>query len=202
MTDQTPAQNPCGCGCSEPGAENVVRTSCAALWSLICGIAGILLCLSALPAVILGIIGLVNIKKSNGALTGSGKAITGLILGGLAIIVWPFILIVAAIAIPNLVSAKGAAMEHLAKAEIRNISQSVEMYNVDNGSYPSTEQGLQILMDNKHGQKYLDKTPNDSWGRPYHYRYPGSYNPSSYDIWSDGQDGIEGTGDDVNSWQY
>ena len=207
MTDQTPAQNPCGCGCSEPGTTNAPKTSCAALWSLICGIAGMLLCLPALPAVILGIIGLVNIKKSNGALKGSGKAITGLILGGLAIIMWPVIAIVVAIAIPNIVRTgammeqRGVAREYQAKAEIRNISQSVEMYNADNGNYPTTEQGLQILMNNEHGQKYLEKMPNDPWGRPYHYRYPGVNNPSSYDLWSDGKDGIEGTPDDIANWK-
>ena len=201
MTEQTPAQNPCGCGCTGTDNPNAVKTSCAALWSLICGIAGIPLCLPALQAVILGIIGLVNIKKSNGALKGSGKAITGLILGGLAIIVWPIILIILAVAIPNLVSARGAVMEHVAKAEIRNISTSIEMYYADCGSYPSAEQGLQILMNNEHGQKYLDELPNDPWGRQYHYRYPGNNNSGSYDLWSDGKDGIEGTMDDIANWK-
>ena len=146
-------------------------------------------------------IGLVNIKKSNGALKGSGKAITGIVLGGLAIILLPIILIIAAIAIPNLVSARGVAMESMSKAEIKNISTSLEQYRMDSGNYPSTEQGLQILMNNEHGQKYLDKIRNDPWGRPYHYRYPGSNNPSSYDLWSDGKDGIEGTMDDIDKWK-
>jgi len=201
MTDQTPAQNSCECGCSETGASNTVKTSKAALWSLICGIAGIILCLPAIPAVILGIVGLVKIKKSNGALKGSGKAITGLILGGLAILVWPFILIVASIALPAFIHAKSTAMESTAKFEIRNTGTALEQYRMDSGNYPSTEQGLQILMNNEHGQKYLDKIRNDPWGRPYHYRYPGSNNPSSYDLWSDGKDGIEGTMDDIDKWK-
>ena len=200
-SEQTPEQNQCGCGCSEPSAANGVKASCAALWSLICGIAGIFLCLPAIPAIILGIIGLVNIKKSNGALKGSGKAITGIVLGGLAIILLPIILIIAAIAIPNLVSARGVAMESMSKAEIKNISTSLEQYRMDSGDYPSNEQGLQILMNNEHGQKYLDKLPNDPWGRQYHYRYPGSYNSGSFDLWSDGKDGIEGTADDNANWK-
>jgi len=203
MTEQTPAPNPCGCGCTGTDNPNAVKTSCAALWSLICGIAGIPLCLPALPAVILGIIGLVNIKKSNGALKGSGKAITGLILGGLAIIVWPFILIVivASIALPGMVQIREKAMGLRVKNEIRNVGTSLEQYRMDSGDYPSNEQGFQILMNNEHGQKYLDKLPNDPWGRPYHYRYPGSNNSGLYDLWSDGKDGIEGTMDDIANWK-
>ncbi|MBI5778440.1 MAG: type II secretion system major pseudopilin GspG [Planctomycetes bacterium] len=197
-----PEQNQCGCGCAEPGTTNAPRTSCAALWSLICGIAGMLLCLPAIPAIILGIIGLVNIKKGAGALKGKGKAIAGLILGGLAIIVMPILAIITAIAIPNIIHGRDVANESMAKAQIRNISTSLEQYRMDCGDYPSAEQGLQILISNDQGQKYLDKIPNDPWGRPYHYRYPGSYNPGSYDLWSDGKDGIEGTGDDVTGWQY
>jgi len=198
MTDQTPAQNQCGCGCSEPNASNAGRTSCAALWSMICGIVGMLTCLPAVPAIILGIIGLINIKKSNGMLKGSGKAITGIILGGLAILVWPFLLI-AAIAIPNLMHARDVASEMKARAEIINISQSIEMYYVDYGVYPTAEQGLDVLLKDDQGHSYLDKISNDPWGRPYHYRYPGNYNPESFDLWSDGRDGIEGTEDDLTS---
>lgn len=65
------------------------KISKAALWSFICGITGICLCLPAIPAIILGIIGLVNLKKSGGTLKGYGMAITGLILGALAIILYP-----------------------------------------------------------------------------------------------------------------
>jgi general secretion pathway protein G len=201
MTEQTPTQKPCECGCAGMETPNVVKTSKSAFWSLICGIAGIFTCLPAVPAIILGIIGLVNIKKGTGTLKGSGKAITGIILGGLAILVWPFLLIVA-IAIPNLVGTRDIAMESMAKAEISNISRSVEMYNADNGSYPTSEQGLQVLIKTEHGNSYLEKIPKDPWCRPYHYRYPGVNNPGSYDLWSDGKDGIEGTGDDVTNGQY
>jgi len=71
----------------ETTSSNNVKTSKSAIWSLICGIAGIIICLPAIPAIILGIIGLVNIKKSNGALKGTGLAITGLILGGLSFVI-------------------------------------------------------------------------------------------------------------------
>lgn len=201
MTDQTPTQNPCGCGCSEPGTSNTVKTSCAALWSLICGIAGVILCLPAIPAVILGIVGLVKIKNSAGALKGKGLAITGLILGGLGVIALPIIGIIAAIAIPNVIRARDQAVIYRVRADIMNISQSLEMYNMDYGVYPTTEQGLEALVKNEQGHSYMDSIPKDSWGRPYHYRYPGVNNPVSYDLWSDGADGREGTPDDIASWK-
>lgn len=198
MTEQTS----CGCGCAGTDTPNAAKTSKSALWSLICGIAGLLICLATVPAVILGIVGLTKIKKSNGALKGSGLAITGLVLGGVFMVFWLIVGMIAAIAIPNLVRARDVATEMRAKAEIRNITTSLEMYNADYGVYPTTEQGFQVLVKNDQGHSYIDTIPNDPWGRPYHYRYPGSNNPSSYDLWSDGKDGIEGTGDDVTSWQY
>ena len=82
-----------------------VKTSKSAIWSLICGIAGLILCLPSIPAVILGIIALVNINKAKGLLKGTGMAIAGLILAGLSVVVVPFIIgLVAAIVIPLSVS--------------------------------------------------------------------------------------------------
>jgi general secretion pathway protein G len=186
-----------------------VKTSKSAMWSLICGIAGMILCLPAIPAIILGIIGLVNIKKSSGVLKGSGLAIAGIILGGLMIIALPFIMITAAIAIPNLLNAKGHSMMDIpnqakkaqAKVDIANIGAFLELYQIDSGSYPTTEQGIQILIKNDQNQVYIENIPNDPWGRPYRYCYPGHQNNESFDLWSLGADGQDGTQDDVTNWQ-
>ena len=67
------------------------KTSQSAIWSLICGIAGLILCLPSIPAVILAIIALVNISSSKGLLKGTGMAIAGLILAGLSVVVTPII---------------------------------------------------------------------------------------------------------------
>ena len=40
----------------------------------------------------------------------------------------------------------------------------------------------------------------DPWRNPYHYRYPGLHNPNTYDVWSSGPDGIDGTPDDIGNW--
>ena len=52
---------------------------------------------------------------------------------------------------------------------------------------------------NWHGP-YLDKLPEDPWGNPYIYYYPGKHNPNAYDLLSVGPDGKEGTDDDIGNW--
>jgi len=77
----------------EPTQEIKVKVSKSALWSLICGLAGIILFLPAIPAIILGIIGFVKIKNSGGILKGRAMAIIGFIFGGLIIIAVPSMVI-------------------------------------------------------------------------------------------------------------
>jgi general secretion pathway protein G len=205
-----------------------VKTSKSAIWSLVLGIIGIPLFFLLIPevlAIVFGIIALVNIKKSVGALKGTGLAIAGLILGGLMIMAIPFIAILAAIAIPNIIKAtndsmmsmmsienrameeaKGKAnnqvMEAKTQADIANIGATLELYKLDSGCYPTTEQGLLVLLSyNEQGRRYIDKPPNDSWGNPYHYRCPGNHNQDTYDLWSLGADVQDGTQDDITNWQ-
>lgn len=101
---------------------------------MILGIASIVLCLSFLagiPAIILGHISLSKIKKSMGRLKGEGMALTGLILGYLSL---PFILIIAAIAIPNLLRARISANEAAAASTVRTINTTQITYST---SYPA-----------------------------------------------------------------
>ncbi|MGH7996092.1 MAG: type II secretion system major pseudopilin GspG [Opitutaceae bacterium] len=81
-------------------------------------------------------------------------------------------------------------------------------YKIDIGDYPTTEQGLMALYmapqgteDRWHGP-YADGKgpPNDPWGRPYHYAYPGVHNKSGYDLWSTGPSGIDGGPDNITNW--
>ncbi len=83
-------------------------------------------------------------------------------------------------------------------------------YSLDVGDYPSTAEGLAALFKAPAGREaqwhgpYLD-TPNnqpplDPWKQPYLYRYPGTHNKDSYDIWSKGSDMISGTADDIGNW--
>src|SRR6478672_5299357 len=112
------------------------KTDGGAITSMVLGIASFALCLSFLtgiPAIILGHISLSRIKKSMGRLKGEGMALTGLILGYISL---PSILIIAAIAIPNLLRAKISANEAAAASTVRVINTSQITYST---TYP--EQG-------------------------------------------------------------
>jgi type II secretion system protein G len=87
----------------------------------------------------------------------------------------------------------------IAKIQIAEFEQVLEMYAKDNGSYPTDEQGLEELLSDNGNGPYLKKKiiPVDPWGHPYHYYNPGVRNPGSYDIWSNGPDGVEWTEDDT-----
>ena len=79
-------------------------------------------------------------------------------------------------------------------------------YRINMGSYPSTEEGLAALVNAPEQRRerwkgpYVSKLPEDPWGNPYKYRYPGVKNPSSYDVWSTGPDKQDGTDDDIGNW--
>jgi len=128
------------------------RTDGKAVASLIFGIVAVLTVIFligivlGIPAIILGHISHSNIKKSMGKLKGAGIALAGMIMGYISlagILVLPFILIIAAIAIPNLLKARIAANEASAVASVRTIDTAAISYQLDKKSYPSDLAQLQ-----------------------------------------------------------
>jgi type IV pilus assembly protein PilA len=109
-------------------ATELGKTSGKALGSLITGIFGLLLFPAAIVAIILGHISRSEIRKSNGGLQGAGMALTGLILGYAGIAFIPMILIIAAIAIPNLLRARIAANEASSVSSVRTIVTAEDVY--------------------------------------------------------------------------
>ena len=103
------------------------KTSGLAVASLICGIFFFLI-FPAILAIVFGHISLSQIKQSAGRLTGRGLAIAGLVLGYLEIAMIPFTLIIAAIAIPNLLRARMAANESSAIGSIRTLETAEVAY--------------------------------------------------------------------------
>ena len=116
-----------------PGSLAPQKISGMAIASLIFGILFIFFPLS-IPAVVFGHIALSQIKKSAGRLGGRGLAIAGLVLGYLGIAMIPLILIIAAIAIPNLIRARTAANEASAASTVSSINSAQVTYQV---AYPA-----------------------------------------------------------------
>jgi general secretion pathway protein G len=95
------------------------------------------------------------------------------------------------------------------RTDVNNLTQALKLYRLDNQRYPSSEQGLQALVSKPttdpvppNWKPYLEKLPNDPWGRPYQYLNPGV--KSEIDVMSlgaDGQPGGEGKNADIGSWQ-
>ena len=117
--------------------------------------------------------------------------------------------ILAALIVPNVLDRADDARVTAAKTDINNIVQALKLYRLDNQRYPSSEQGLQALnikpttgVIPTNWKPYLEKLPNDPWGRPYQYLNPGI--KGDIDVMSfgaDGQAGGEGKNADVGSWQ-
>jgi len=110
--------------------------------------------------------------------------------------------ILVAMVAPRLAGRSEQARKAAAKTDIEaSISLALDMYELDNGSYP---EGLNDLMikpgsggDNWHGP-YLKKKAIDPWGKEYIYKSPGAHN-NDYDIYSLGPDGSE-SADDITNW--
>ena len=97
----------------------------------------------------------------------------------------------------------------VARTDVGNLMQALKLYKLDNQRYPTGEQGLEALVAKPSAgpipanwKNYLEKLPNDPWGRPYQYANPGV--KSEIDVFSlgaDGQAGGEGKDADIGSWQ-
>lgn len=107
-----------------------MKTSGMAIASLVLGICSVLGCsiLTAIPALILGGIALSKIGKSRGALVGTGQAIAGLVLGGLGLLVVP---ILAAILLPAISQARGAAQQASCMNQARQLGMAMQQYSLD-----------------------------------------------------------------------
>lgn len=113
--------------------------------------------------------------------------------------------ILAAVVVPKFADRGKQARETRAKQDIATIEGQVEAFNLDCGRYPTNDEGLSALVNqpgNVQGWKgpYIKNVPNDPWGQPYIYRYPGVQNKNGFDLFTMGPDGREGGGDDIDNW--
>lgn len=124
------------------------------------------------------------------------------------IMVVVFILgLLATLVAPKITGRTDEARRTKAAADLRAIEQALHLYKLDNGTYPTTEQGLQALVTKPetgvipvrwNPEGYLDKVPIDPWGHPYLYLSDGQrYTLKSFG--ADGEEGGEGKYADLDS---
>lgn len=110
---------------------------------------------------------------------------------------------------PRLAGRSDQAREAAARTDIEaNLSSGLDLYEMDTGSYPSSEDGLSALLKKPSNPKtaakwkgpYIKKKPVDPWGNPYTYISPGTHG-NDYDLYSYGKDGSQGGDDDIVNWE-
>ena len=123
------------------------------------------------------------------------------------LVVLAIIAMLAGLVGPSVLNQLGGAKTKTAKIQIKDLEMSLEMYKLDVGTYPSSSEGLQSLVekpsdaDGWNGPYLKSDVPKDPWKNDYYYVYPGTR--ADIDIYSLGQDGAQG-GDgedsDVGNW--
>ncbi|MEX0653812.1 MAG: type II secretion system major pseudopilin GspG [Phycisphaeraceae bacterium] len=90
-----------------------------------------------------------------------------------------------------------------ANADIRAVETALDAFEIDNGRFPTAQEGLDALvdrpsnMDSWQGPYLRRGVPSDPWGNAYIYEIPGRYNPESYDLYSEGG----GDGELIGNWR-
>ena len=125
------------------------------------------------------------------------------------LVVVTIIALFAALVAPRFLNKTDAARRVAAKAQVNGFMTALGAYKLDTGIYPTTEQGLKALRIQPEGVEqwagpYLPQdVPNDPWGHPYLYKFPGDHGDEP-DVVSFGQDGApggEGNAADIVSWK-
>lgn len=114
------------------------------------------------------------------------------------LVVITIIALFSAIAYQRLTPALEQGRVTAARTQIESLMSALQRYNIENGRFPTQDQGLDAV------RPFLTKDiPLDPWGTPYVYRYPGEHSsdPELISYGADGQPGGEGANADINSWQ-
>ncbi len=119
--------------------------------------------------------------------------------------------ILAAFIVPRIMDRPDQARQVKAKNDIRVIESALQLYRLDNGFYPSGDQGLAALVNKPEGDPqpgnwkqggYLEQLPLDPWGNPYIYLNPGIHGRMDIlSLGADGRPGGERYDADIGSWQ-
>lgn len=114
--------------------------------------------------------------------------------------------ILAALVVPRVIGRVDEARIEATRVQLKAIKDALEQYKLDNGQYPTTEQGLKALVEKPTAppsptrwRQYMEKLPKDGWDRDFIYISPGL--GRAFELRSVGPDGKEGTEDDIDVWQ-
>ena len=118
--------------------------------------------------------------------------------------------ILAAVVVPRIMDRPDEARQMKAKTDIRMLQGQLELYRLDNFVYPTTDQGLEALVNKPEiapippkwrSGGYIDQLPQDPWGREYLYLRPGQHGSIDiYTLGADGQPGGDGADADIGNW--
>lgn len=118
--------------------------------------------------------------------------------------------ILAAVVVPRIMDNPGKARAAKAKQDIRQLESALELYKLDNFSYPNTQQGLEALVTKPSGDPqpknykqggYIKSLPKDPWGNPYQFLSPGVKTEIDiFTLGADNQPGGEGEAADIGNW--
>jgi len=118
--------------------------------------------------------------------------------------------ILAAVIVPKIMDNPDKARIVKARSDVQALKSALDMYKLENFNYPSTNQGLQALVEKPSGSPeprnwkqggYLDNLPSDPWGNDYQYLNPGVHSEIDiYSLGADGRPGGEGVDADIGNW--
>jgi general secretion pathway protein G len=117
--------------------------------------------------------------------------------------------VLAATIIPQFMGTTHDAKVSAAKADVSQLENALERFNLHMDRYPTMDEGLKVLVEAPTGEDkkwrgpYIKLLRPDPWGNPYQYRVPGIHHATTFDVWSrgaDGQDGGDGPNADVGNW--
>lgn len=117
--------------------------------------------------------------------------------------------VLAALIVPSLMERPDQARATAARQDVGAIMQALKLYRLDNGEYPSAAQGLRALVEKPttgkippNWRSYLERLPNDPWGKAYQYLNPGTNGEIDvFSLGADGEPGGEKSNADIGSWQ-
>jgi len=122
------------------------------------------------------------------------------------LLVLVILVVLASMAVNVFWGAQEKADRNAAATQVGFYARAMDRYRLDMKKYPGNLQDLvgkpsDAAAANRWGGPYMDKIAKDPWDREYKYVSPGKHNVDSFDVWSAGPDGQDGTADDIGNWE-